>query len=128
MRVIQILLLFLILFGMKSLSAQVFESESFLIKIDWRCPEGWVTCDEVKMDFTEKKTGSKWVETGESMHRTGKDGETPTRFLGYQCFHRGLQFAIYVDGSIAIRDKEKNLILEEKGTLDWPSDEVEPTD
>lgn len=63
-------------------NASIFETPSFIVKIEVHCPEGNVTCEDVSYTGTSKKSGKSIFLKGRTMHTRCVDG-TPCRFLGY---------------------------------------------
>ena len=93
------------------------DTPTFKIKIDVRCEEGEVTCDDVKYVSTNKKTGESLELTGKTAHHMAPDG-TPGRFLGYIFKNKGVTYFLSEDGLLRIT-KGDDVILEENGTWAW---------
>lgn len=93
------------------------ETPTFTIKIDVRCEEGEVTCDDVKYVGTNKKTGESLKLTGKTAHHMATDG-TPGRFLGYVFKNEGVTYFVSEDGLLRVTKGEK-VLLEENGTWNW---------
>jgi hypothetical protein len=72
------------------------ETPSYRITVESRCPEGYVTCDDVQFVGVCKKTGRSVRLTGSTVHTFGPDGVTPAHFVGYM-FKRG-KTTYFVDG------------------------------
>ncbi|MGZ0655198.1 hypothetical protein ACWPKO_13710 [Coraliomargarita sp. W4R53] len=102
---------------LSELVASTFESESYFIHIESLCPEGNVTCDDVRFTIKEKKAGLVSKAIGRTLHSIGKDGITPSRFLGYKFTLNSQSYIIRMDGILLIRDEAGNTDLEEFGAL-----------
>lgn len=102
------------------------ETPTFTIKIDVRCEEGEVTCDNVKYVGTNKKTGESVEMTGKTAHHLDADG-TPGRFLGYVFKNKGVQYFLSEEGMLRVT-KGDNVFLEEKGTWTWDELSAEGSD
>jgi hypothetical protein len=93
------------------------DTPSFKITVDVRCPEGEVTCDDVKYVGKNKKTGETLTLTGKTAHHMDADG-TPTRFLGYIFKNEGVTYFLSEEGELRISRGEK-VFLKESGTWTW---------
>ena len=102
------------------------ETSTFTIKIDVRCEEGEVTCDDVRYAGTNKKTGETVKLTGKTAHRMDADG-TPGRFLGYVFKNKGVQYFLSEEGMLRVT-KGDDVLLEEKGTWTWDESSEEASD
>ena len=67
-----------------ALTGEIIETKSYKIEVTRRCPEGYISCDNVLFNVENKTSSSKFSAVGKTVHTTCKDGETPCRFLGYQ--------------------------------------------
>ena len=97
-----------------------FETESHVIEITPRCPEGYVSCDKVGYKGIDRKTGATLALRGKTMHTTCADGVTPCRFLGYR-FRNGKHIHhVWEDGDGAKGTLEvkagRKVLLTERGT------------
>ena len=101
------------------------DTASFKIKIEVRCEEGEVTCDDVKYVGKNKKTGESLELTGKTAHHMDTDG-TPGKFLGYIFKNEGATYFLGEDGLLRVTKGEK-LLLEENGTWTW-DDSTETSD
>jgi hypothetical protein len=90
------------------------ETQSFLIRIDVLCPEGEVVCNNVHYIGTSKKTGNSITLLGETAHTIGRDGITPSRFLGYRFVNGDVTYFISSDGELLVTHGEK-ILVREKG-------------
>lgn len=100
--------------------AQRLLTPSFEITIDSRCPEGTVSCNDVRYTGVDRRTGRGTRLRGEDMHTICADGVTPCRFLGY-VFRRGkLAYRVWEDGTLTIREGDK-VTFQEQGT--WQENE-----
>ena len=93
------------------------DTPSFKIKIDVRCEEGEVTCDDVKYVGKNKKTCDSLELTGKTAHHMDGDG-TPGRFLGYIFKNKGVTYFLSEEGLLRIT-KGDDVILQENGTWTW---------
>jgi hypothetical protein len=93
------------------------DTQSFKIKIDVRCEEGEVTCDDVGYVGKNKKTGETLELTGKTAHHMDADG-TPTRFLGYVFKNEGVTYFLSEEGELRVTRGEK-VLLKENGTWTW---------
>jgi hypothetical protein len=93
---------------------QTLDTPSFTIRIEVRCPEGEVTCDDVSYRGENKRTKRSANLEGRTAHSMCADKVTPGRFLGY-VFRRG-NFTYFVSdaGELIVRDGEK-VIVQESG-------------
>lgn len=99
-----------------AVNAQTLKTKNFNVTITRNCPEGYITCDDVKYFGKNLNTGDSIRLTGKTIHRTCADGVTPCQFLGYE-FHNGKHlYRVTQDGRLQVY-KGKQLILQEKGTL-----------
>jgi hypothetical protein len=99
-------------------SEERFETASFLILIDQRCPEGYVTCDHVKYVGTSKKTGRSIMLIGSTVHSRGADGVTATQFQGYRFKNGSTEYFVSIHGYLEIKRRGKVLVYE-AGEWDW---------
>lgn len=91
----------------------------YIVLVEWPCPEGDVTCDEVGYTGTSRKTGATLTLKGRSRHTTcrGEPG-TPCRFIGYQFESAGTAYFVGENGVLQVTRK-KQVLLEEQGKWDW---------
>ena len=117
-------LAFLLLFTLTaSYAAEArFETASFAILIDQRCPEGSVSCDHVKYVGTSKKTGKSITLIGSTVHSYGPDGVTPTQFQGFRFKNGSVEYFVSEHGYLEVTNGEK-LLLHEAGKWDWQKKE-----
>lgn len=104
------------IFVLLSLPAQaeiaVLETPSFVVKIDVRCAEGNVTCEDVIYTGTSRKTGKSISVKGRTMHSKCADGVTPCRFQGYTFDHGKINYTVYDDGALVVMSGDKTLVSE----------------
>ena len=93
------------------------DTPSFKITVDVRCPEGEVTCDDVKYVGVNKETGEKIKLTGKTAHHYDADG-TPTRMLGYIFKNDDVTYFLSEEGELRITRGDK-VLLKESGTWTW---------
>ena len=67
-----------------ALANETIETKTYKIEVTRRCPEGYISCDNVLFIVLNKTTGTKFSTVGKTVHRKCMDGETPCRFLGYK--------------------------------------------
>ena len=114
----KIAVLFLSLVITAVASEERFETPSFVILIDQRCPEGYVTCNDVKYVGTSKKTGKTITLIGATVHSRGADGVTPTQFQGYRFKNGSTEYFVSAHGYLEVKRGEKVLVYE-TGKWDW---------
>jgi hypothetical protein len=102
------------------------ETPTFTIRIDVRCEEGEVTCEDVKYVGTNKKTGESLELTGKTAHHMSADG-TPGRFLGYLFKNKGVTYFLSEEGSLRIT-KGDDVLLQENGTWTWDDNSGDAAD
>ncbi|WP_217363337.1 hypothetical protein [Duganella rivi] len=90
----------------------VLETPSFIVKIDVRCAEGNVTCDDVIYTGTSRKTGKSISVKGRTMHSTCADGVTPCRFQGYTFYNGKINYTVFDDGTLVVMNGKKTLVSE----------------
>lgn len=109
-------LLFVVSALLLSLSAQagvaVLETPSFVVKIDVRCAEGNVTCEDVIYTGTSRKSGKSISVRGRTMHSKCADGVTPCRFQGYTFINGKINYTVYEDGELVVMNGSKTLVSE----------------
>jgi hypothetical protein len=111
-------LLFFSLVIAATASEERFETASFVILIDQRCPEGYVTCDNVKYVGTSKKTGKSIMLIGATYHSVGADGLTPTQFQGYRFKKGSTEYFVSIQGYLEVK-RGKKVLVWETGKWDW---------
>jgi hypothetical protein len=97
-------------------TTQTLTTASYKITIEVRCPEGDVTCDNVKYIGVSRKSGKSITLTGKTVHTTGADGVTPSRFLGYEFKSEGTKYFVGENGELRITRGSKVLVHE---TGEW---------
>ena len=111
----------LLLLGVANLAlaeAATFETATYRILIDVRCPEGHVTCDNVRYVGTNKKTGKSITLRGSTVHSYANDGATPTQFQGYRFRNGSTEYFVSEHGYLEVTSGDKTLVYEE-GKWDW---------
>jgi hypothetical protein len=91
---------------------------SYRMTVDQHCPEGYVTCEDVRCLEIDKKTGKSIVLLGSTVHATGADGVTPSHFLGYMFKSGQLTYFLGEGGGLQISRGTK-VVFEEQGTWEW---------
>ncbi len=94
--------------------ALVLKTPSFVVKIDVRCAEGNVTCDDVVYTGTSRKTGKSIKVKGQTMHSTCADGVTPCQFQGYTFNNGRTNYTVLESGQLTVMSGGKTL-MSEKG-------------
>lgn len=97
-------------------NAETLKTKNFNVKITRNCPEGYVTCNNVKYFGKNLKTGKSISLTGKTIHTTGADGVTPGRFLAYKFRNHNYLYQVRADGTLLIYQGKK-LIVKEQGAL-----------
>ena len=97
-------------------NGETLKTKNFNVKITRNCPEGYVTCNNVKYFGKNLKTGKSISLTGKTIHTTGADGVTPGRFLGYELRNNNYLYQVTADGTLLIYQGKK-LIAKEQGAL-----------
>jgi hypothetical protein len=104
--------LFAVIALSKAGTLDTLETPSYKIKIESRCPEGFVTCDDVKYVGVSKKTGKSITLIGKTVHAVGADGVTPAHFLGYEFTNGSTTYFVSDDGEISVKQGKKILVQE----------------
>ena len=79
------------------------------------CDEYVVSCDTVKYVGVSRKTGKSIALTGRTVHTTGADGVTPSRFLGYEFKNGRTSYFVGDDGELRVTQGSK-ILVEERGS------------
>jgi hypothetical protein len=105
----------------KTVVAETLTTHNFRVDITRNCPEGYVTCNDVKYHGVNRKTGETIVLKGKSLHAPGRDGTTPGRFLGYEFLNRNYRYVVAIDGDRGrlMVYQGKKLLLNESGTIQY---------
>jgi hypothetical protein len=97
---------------------EIFETATYRIVIEVRCPESYVACDNVRYVGTSRKTG-KWITlSGKTLHSYASDGVTPTQFQGYYFLNGTVAYFVSEHGYLEVTKGDKVLVHEE-GHWDW---------
>ncbi len=101
--------------------AETFTTPNFQITITRNCPEGYVTCNNVKYQGVNRKTGAAIVLKGKTIHSPGSDGTTPGRFLGYEFLNGNYRYVVAVEGDSGnlMVYRGSKLLLNEGGTIKY---------
>jgi len=91
---------------------------SYTITVEVRCPEGNVTCDDVKYVGVSKKSGKSITRTGRTVHAIGADGVTPSRFLGYAFTNSSTVYFVSEEGELRVT-QGTNVLVQERGVWKW---------
>jgi len=90
----------------------VLETPSFIVRIEVRCPEGNVTCEDVIYEGTSRKTGKSISLKGRTMHSRCADGVTPCTFQGYTFNSGKINYTVLQEGSLIVMDGDRTLVSE----------------
>jgi hypothetical protein len=85
---------------------------SYKITVEVLCPEGSVTCDDVRYIGVSRKSGKSINLTGRTVHTNGADGVTPSRFLGYEFKSGWTTYFVGENGELRVTRGSKILIQE----------------
>jgi hypothetical protein len=96
-------------------SAEILTTASYKVTVDVRCPEGNVTCDDVRYVGINRKSGKSITLRGKTVHTMGADGITPSRFLGYEFKSGKTTYFVSEDGELRVMRGSK-LMIRETGT------------
>ncbi|MFN0161435.1 MAG: hypothetical protein ACKVQQ_09405 [Burkholderiales bacterium] len=95
-------------------AVQTLRTASFEVRIDQRCPEGYVTCSRVHYTGTSRKTGKSITLVGSTLHTTCADGRTPCRFLGYVFRNGKVVYTVLENGLLSVKEGDR-VVVEEQG-------------
>jgi len=105
-----------VLFCFSSVSqAETLTTNNYIVTITQQCPEGYITCDNVKYHGVSKRSGNSIELTGTTLHTKWKDG-TPCRFLGYDFNNGDFTYRVLENGLLQVIKKQNEVLFEEKGT------------
>ena len=97
-----------------ALATEKLTTDSYEITIEQRCPEGHVSCDNVKYTGVHRESGKSIRLTGRTHHTTCADGVSPCRFIGY-LFRRGdVTYWVGENGYLSVKQAKK-VLVEERG-------------
>lgn len=85
---------------------------SYKITIELRCPEGYVTCNDVKYVGVNRRSGEFLTLTGRTIHTSGADGISPSHFLGYEFNSGRTIYFVGEDGELRVTRGTKVLVQE----------------
>ena len=91
------------------------DTPGFSVRIELRCKEGEVTCENVTYRGKSKKTGKSVVLTGKTAHTLCADKVTPCRFIGYVFKTGTFTYLVTEQGELIVRNGQ-NAIVSESGT------------
>ena len=86
----------------------------YVVRIEVGCAEGEVSCDKVRYEGTDRRSGASITLRGRTLHTTCADGVTPCRFLGYVFKRGGVSYTVLESGALVVRRGGRTL-LEEAG-------------
>jgi hypothetical protein len=98
--------------AMPAAGADILDTPSYKITIEIRCPEGSVTCDDVKYVGVNKKTGKFITLVGKTVHSLCADGVTPCHFLGYEFKAGRTTYSVGEDGELRVTRGSRVLVQE----------------
>lgn len=93
-------------------------TQAYKITVDVRCPEGYVSCDNVRYTGVNRASGKSITLTGKTVHATAQDGVTPSRFLGYRFDNGNTTYFVSEDGELRVTRGPK-LLVQERGVWKW---------
>ena len=94
-------------------------TKNYIVTISRLCPEGSVTCDNVKYVGVSKKSGNIIKLNGTTLHTMCTDGKTPCHFQGYEFKNGNITYRVLERGLLQVIQGESRVLLEEKGTWDY---------
>ncbi|PHM30056.1 hypothetical protein [Xenorhabdus innexi] len=94
--------------------ATIFETKTYHIAIYNLCPEGYVSCEDVKSVVKNKKKHTSLIMKGSTMNRDCDTGSCS--FYGYKFKSKGITYTIYQQGILYI-SKDKKVLFSEEGTF-----------
>lgn len=112
------LLAFTLLLCAGASEASTLTTPSFVVRIEVKCEEGNVTCDNVTYVGKSRKTGKSIALRGRTLHGRCADGSAACRFQGYEFRNGATRYLVLEDGRLIVRRKDK-VLLEEKGSWAW---------
>ena len=98
--------------------ASTLTTPSYMITVEVRCPEGSVTCDDVRYVGVSRKSGKSVTLAGKTVHTTGADGITPSHFLGYEFKCGRTTYFVGEDGELRVTRASK-VLVQETGVWKW---------
>lgn len=93
---------------------QTLDTPSFWIRIEVRCPEGEVSCENVIYRGESKRTKKTLRLSGRTTHSMCADRVTPCRFLGYTFKNGTFTYFVSEGGELLVQDGRK-VVLEQAG-------------
>lgn len=90
----------------------------YTVIVEPRCTEGHVTCDDVKCVGVSNKSGKSITLTGKTVHTTGADGVTPSRFMGYTFRNGDTTYFVSEGGELRVTRGSK-VLVQERGIWRW---------
>jgi hypothetical protein len=106
------LLVIVLLSAAISSLADTLTTPSYKVTVEVRCPEGNVTCEDVRYIGVSRKSGKSITLTGRTVHTTGADGVTPSHFLGYEFRSGRTTYFVGEDGELRVTRGSKILVQE----------------
>lgn len=106
--------MFLCLFSVVA-NAESLTTPSYEIVVEWKCGEGYVSCDNIEFSVTNKIDGSTNTYIGKSNHSVCADGVTPCKFQGYEFNIGKANYSLYMRGHIEVVNNKNEVVLSEKG-------------
>lgn len=76
------------------------------------CAEGNVSCDDVRYEGKNRRSGQSLVLRGKTMHSLCADGVTPCRFLGYEFRNGAVRYRVFESGGLRVTRGNKVLVDE----------------
>lgn len=94
------------------------ETENYIVYIQRNCVEGVVSCSSITYVGISKKTGSRIVLKGSTMHSTGVHG-TPSQFQGYKFTNGSITYLVYARGHLEVIRNGSEILISEDGEWTW---------
>ena len=98
-------------FALPAYSSGKYSTPTYEMTIEVSCVEGMISCDNVHMILTDKKTKESVSVIGSTLHTICADGVTPCRFLGYKFQKDDLKYMI-IDQRFTIHESKKEIVSE----------------
>jgi len=94
-------------------------TENYIVTISRLCPEGFVSCDNVKYVGVSRKSGNKIELDGGTLHTMCADGKTPCHFQGYEFMNGDITYRVLERGVLQVIQGGSRVLLEEEGVWDY---------
>ena len=116
----ELLLGFLLLAFLPALTfAGTLTTKNHIVTVTQLCPEGYVSCDNVKYVGLSKKSGNSIELNGRTLHTSCADGITPCRFLGYEFKNDNITYRVLEIGILQVIQDGSEVLFEERGSWSY---------